>query len=129
MAEKGTYKYAGDEGSNLSLCGAGQELLIITGDPSTTDPTYVEATFTKDTGYCIAIKNTGTGTTPVGIIAKSVVADDLTLAADGVYNHGNETGDYFQLAYGDTIYGKFEKVSLEEPSIGRSIVKLIKGGQ
>jgi hypothetical protein len=119
---KGTYSYHGDTGSNLSLSGAGNEILSIT---KNVGATVDEVEWDSKYGglYAIAIKNVSSAT--VAIQAKSVVGDDFS---KGSYTHGN-TALYLEITPGDIIHGKFDKISLEEPSSGTSSIKIIKGGK
>ena len=128
MANKGTRAYYGEEASNISLVGAGSKILTET---SVIGPvTYSRITFGPHIGldgseYCVAIKCISE--TSVSVQARSVIGDNLTKNALGVYLHG-DTLNYIELTYGDIIYGKFDEVSIEEPASGSTNVQLIKGG-
>ena len=120
---KGTYSYHGDTGSNLSLSGAGNEILSITNDGAPTDEVEWTSAGSRDGLYAIAIKNVSSS--PVAIQAQSVVGDDFS---KGSYTHGT-TLLYIEITPGDLIHGKVDKISLEEPSSGTSSIKIIKGGK
>ena len=121
---KGTYSYHGDTGSNLSLSGAGNEILSITKNVgATVDEVEWTSAGSDDGLYAIAIKNVSSS--PVAIQAQSVVGDDFS---KGSYTHGS-TLLYLEITPGDIIHGKFDKISLEEPSTGTSSIKIIKGGK
>ncbi len=121
MADKGLKSYQGEVSSNISLVGSGFKVISEVGEAG--GPTYTEATFSGP--YCVAIKNISS--TTVQVQAQSIEADDFTKGS----SYSKTTGtNYIGLTFGDIIYGKFDKVAIEEPStlITQSI-QLIKGGQ
>ena len=121
---KGNYAYLGEENSGLSLVGAGSTILNFVGDVILPEPGFIESDITSEDYYYIAIKNVSEGN--AAIQARSIYLDDFSQT--GAYSHGT-TARYIEIPYGDIIYGKFDKVSLEEPSLGTSSLRLIKGGQ
>ena len=122
MANKGLQRYHADEHTGLSVLGAGREIIKLTGDGGGYD--YENMTFTAPE-YCIAIKNIDAG--GCAISARSVVGDDFSTS--GVFEDGLGAR-YLEIAGGDTIYGVFDIVSLQEPGSGQTItIQITKGGQ
>jgi hypothetical protein len=131
---KGNYTYVGDESSGITLEGVGSQMSSYLPDAGTAPGAqgHTEITFTSDRGgYCVAIHNLRTPNTTnpetIQIQARSINGGD-DLAIDGVYAHGT-IASYIALPGGDTIYGRFDRVSIEEPGTGINTIRMIKGGE
>ena len=126
-----TYDQMGFDTANVDNTAPGGGTFIEFYPGVGTDVTYKHyANMDGDNPYWIAIHNcgtlAGTVTTTVEVQAQSVIGDNFSV--DGTYDP-TDTSNFIALAVGDTIYGKFDLVSVNRTSVGIFLnqVRLIRG--
>ena len=115
----GIRAFTGIEYANLTLGQSGCDIIFKTFDvPATDDAEEKEGIYTSVQN----ISNDG-----VLIQARSTLQGS-DFAQNGTYAHSEVSStNYITISAGDSIVGRFDKVSLFEPSSGTSVIKLTKG--